>query len=317
MLKITARSILDELEKRDIPTEVLEERYGLIRYRHLDRWHLLRSCASENSSWLGSFVARHKQISHDFLKEEKVHEPSTALYQDDEQALAFMERYGTIVVKPTDGGHGDGVTVGVKKPAALRRALKVARTHGRSGSVILQEQVGGDDVRILIVGGTYTAAALRIPAQVVGDGKHTVRELIDIENQDNGKRGKDYAKRLNFIDVIAAERYLGNKINTLIPDADETVRVTGPANIGAGGTSVNVTDEVPTIIRKRAERIADLLHLPTCGVDFMTTDVSDPESYRYIELNACPSFGLHLFPTIGEPEPVAKKFVDYLLEQPA
>lgn len=315
MLKITTRSIVDELKSRGVPVEILEERYGLVRYRVGDQWRLLRSSITDEASWLGGFIARDKRITHALLEDEDLRQPATVSFENEALALGFMNHHEQIVVKPTDGGHGNGVTVGVRTESALHRAIVVAKQASRGGEVILQEQVSGNDIRVLIIGGSFAAGALRIPAEVTGDGEHTIRQLIDLENNDNVKRGNNYSKRLNFIDHEAAERFLGERIDNGVPAQGEVVRVAGPANIGAGGTSVNVTDKIPAGIIKKAERVAELLKLPTCGVDFMVSDAEDAASYRFIEVNACPSFGLHLFPAVGEPEPVAEAFVNHLLQE--
>lgn len=313
MLKITAKTIVDELRRRNVPVEILEERYGIIRYKNGDNWRLLRSSASDDASWLGSFVARHKQLTHEFLRDEDLGDPATMQYSDEASAVAFLQTHEQVVVKPTDAGHGNGVTTGIRTKEALLNAIASAQRASRSGTVILQEQLRGEDVRVLIIGGTYAAAALRTPATVVGDGKRTLRQLIERENEQNEGRGSNYQKRLNYIDIAAAEIFLGGRIDADTPALGEVVRVTGPANIGMGGTSMNLTSELPEQIIRKSERIAKKLGLPTCGVDFMVEDPADAASYRFIEVNACPSFGLHLFPTIGRPEPVAVKLVDYLL----
>lgn len=314
MLKITAKSIIEELKKRAVPVEVIDERIGLARYQLNGQWYLFRSSNSLRTSSIGYKIANQKYLALKALADVDLHTPATELYTDDSSAKRFLERYGKVVVKPTDSAHGNGVTVNVSDDEALLRAITAAKEFDTKGNVLLQEQVEGTDLRVLTIGGKFAAAALRIPAEVVGDGVSSLRELINLENTSNPNRGENYMKRLNLIDVAAAERYLGKRIDDVKPAKGEAVRVTGPANIGTGGRSIDVTDKISDEIREKVEQISKILGLPSCGVDFMVRDIDDTSNYRFIEVNACPSFGLHLFPSEGEPRPVDKLFVDFILE---
>lgn len=314
MLKITAKSIIEELEKRAVPVEVIDERISLARFQLNGQWHLFRSSTQATTSHIGYRAANQKYLALRLLSDVDLQSPHTEIYTDDDAAKRFLKRHGKIVVKPTDSSHGNGVTVDITDVEMLLKAIKTAKERDSKGAALLQEQVGGTDLRVLIIGGKFAAAALRIPAEVTGDGVSTLRELIHIENTQNPDRGEKYRKRLNVIDVTAAERYLGARIDDTRPLNGEVVRVTGPANIGTGGRSIDVTDTVPAEISKKAEQISKTLGLPTCGVDFMVSDTEDVNSYRYIEVNACPSFGLHLFPSEGKTQPVAKLFVDSIME---
>lgn len=313
MLKITAKSIIEELKKRGVPVEVIDERISLARYQRHGEWHLFRSSTPAMTSNVGYRIANQKHLALKVLSDVDLQSPATETYTDDSAAKQFLSRYGTVVVKPTDSSHGNGVTVDITSDKALLRAIKAAQAIDSKGAALLQEQVEGTDLRVLIIGGRFAAAALRIPAEITGDGVSTLRECIENENTCNPDRGENYRKRLNLIDMTAAERYLGTRIDTEKPVKGEVVRVTGPANIGTGGRSVDVTDTVPAEITQKAEQISKILGLPTCGVDFMVRDPSDVQSYRYIEVNACPSFGLHLFPSEGRARPVAKLYVDFIM----
>lgn len=317
MLKITAYHIRKELEARGIKTEVVAERYGLMRYFHDGEWKLLRSCMTMGASGVGILVAKHKDIAHHIARSVGVRIPVSQLFTTMKSAHSFLREHGTVIVKPTDNGHGNGVTVNISSKRHLEIATKTARRASRSGGVLVQEHVKGEDVRVLVVGNKVAAAAKRVPAEVTGDGKHTPRQLIEIENADPTKRSKGYSSGMSQISIKAAEAYLGEAIDNVVPTAGASVRVNGPANIGAGGTSVDMTMDVPTDIALKAERISVLLGLPTCGVDFIVDDVADPERYHFIEVNACPSFGLHLYPTVGTARPVASLFVDNLLGESA
>lgn len=314
MLKTTARSIFDELQRRSIEVEIIDASTGLIGYRSNGVWHYVSSSTPASSSAVGAKIANSKQATSKVAESIKIKTPLTAVDLDDSAARDFLQLHKQVVVKPTDGAHGNGVTTDIMTVQHLETSIASARLADSKDSYIMQNQVDGDDVRILIINGKFTAAAMRRPAEVHGDGIRTLRSLIQHENKTNTERGLNYTKTLNVIDIVAAEQYLGVLMDTVVPESGEVVRVTGPANIGTGGTAYDVTERIPEAIRSQSEAIASEISLSTLGVDFMAVDIDDPETYAFIEANSCPSFGLHLSPHRGDSQPVDRLFVDYLLE---
>lgn len=236
--------------------------------------------------------------------------PATIAYDTDEGAQAFLRQYKQIVVKPSDGAHGNGVSINVSTTKLLEEALRRARVYSQTGGLILQQQVQGNDYRILVIDGVAIAVSQRTAASVMGDGVHTNRELITIENETNSKRGSNYEKPLNYIDVDAACIFLGEAMQ-LIPGQGEDSTVVGTANIGTGGKATDRTGQIPAAMIAEAERIVREIGAFTCGVDFMYDDTND--EWYLIELNSSPSFGLHHSPSEGEPVDVTHFFVDKLL----
>lgn len=236
--------------------------------------------------------------------------PDTTAYVDSVSAEAFLKRHTTIVVKPADGAHGNGITTNITTIEQLEAAITKALQYSISNNVLLQQQVKGDDYRVLVLDGEVIAAAERVPASVTGDGASTIAALIEHENVTNPDRGIYYEKPLNKIDVTAAMRYLGARLNT-IPEDGEQVVVVGAANIGSGGKAIDRTNTIPAEMAAVATRICKEIGAFICGVDFMY-DVSK-QSWHLIELNSSPSFGLHHSPSVGEGTDVTKLFVDRIL----
>lgn len=230
-LKTTARIILNELQSRGVRTQVINADIGLMRYEWRDRWHALQSSFPETSSLSGRFVSERKPLTNSIARSLGVPVPESCTVEgaDEPAALHLLERYRTVVVKPTDGSHGQGVTVGVTTAAQLLAAIQCAKQSTHKGRVLVQEQVRGDDVRALVIGRKFVAALHRVPAQVTGDGRHTLRELIEADNASNPERGRNYEKNYNFIDLPTAERYLGARIDHETPADAEVVRVAGAA----------------------------------------------------------------------------------------
>jgi len=312
MIKVTSRIVINELERRDVPVEVISESpYTLLRYFHKGSWHLLRSTLPETSSAVGRGVCDQKYVSFKLATANGIPVPETKVYTSYEEARAFMQKHGSIVVKPSDAAHGHGVTVGVATEGALRRAVNFAMASSSNGVVLLQQKVDGSDLRMLVIGGRFVAATRRIPASVTGDGKKTLRELIRYENETNPERGENDEKRLSLISLDASERFLGSRLDSEIPAANEKVTVVGTANIGAGGLAMDYTDNVPAEIIAAAETFAQTVKIIACGVDFIWSE--ETGKFYFIEGNACPGFCLHIEPAVGTSRPVDRHFVDVLL----
>lgn len=314
MLRITAKAVIDEFRARDIPYAIIDEDRSILRYEKNGHSYFIRGTVGEFSSASGVMVANSKIMSDIVARELNLTVPETAVYKSKSKALDFLKNHQPIVVKPASEAHGRGVRVNVETEDELISAVKYSLSLSyNSKDILLQKQVEGADIRVLVVGYEVVAVSQRIPAFVYGDGTHTVEELIAIENSTNPVRGENYSTQLNYIDVGAAREFLGKSI-ARIPEKDEQIQVCGTANIGTGGISKDITDELPSVIKESAVSVARHLGMAVCGVDFIASDISKPDTYYFIEINASPSFGLHLQPFIGKKRDVAARFVDYIME---
>jgi cyanophycin synthetase len=281
----------------------------------------LYSASPPTVSYMAANRSNDKYFTSIYLASKGLPVPETYLVDTQDTAAGvkaattFFESDRRGVVKPLDAGHGDGITVGVSTPEQLKAAL--VRADEFSKKAIIQEYFHSPvDVRVTCINYQFVAALARIPARVQGDGKHTVGELIDIANN-SGERGKGYTSRLTMINRPGAELFLGGAIDDT-PTAHEWVQVIGTANVGTGGETVDVTDQVPDWLKRMAEQAAQSMELPVCGVDFLLAGQPDPDSSLdqlqpvIIELNHCPSLFIHELPIHGSPRPVVAAFLDYL-----
>jgi cyanophycin synthetase len=214
------------------------------------------------------------------------------------------------------------VSINLKTPEEIEVAFDKAREHGRN--VIVEGYLEGYDHRLLVVNGKLVAAAKRMPGHVVGDGKHTIKQLVDKVNEDP-RRGVGHEKVLTRLEFDhQAERLLkklGYDHNT-VPKKDEIVYLRSTANLSTGGTAIDVTDIMHPDNREMAERTIKAIGLDIGGVDFLTKDIS--ESYReagggICEVNAGPGFRMHVAPSEGTPRDVAGPVIDMLFppDQPS
>ena len=261
------------------------------------------------TSATGVVIADNKYAASTVAERANIAVPETILYGDDDAAHLFLRRHGRIVVKPLDGSHGNGISTNVTDEASLAMAIEKARQE--SDVILLQQYVAGKDLRVVVIDGAVAAVAERVPAMITGDGTRTIRDLILYENETNPLRGEFYEKPLNAISMDAAIAYLGQDGLNRVPSQDEQVQVVGTANIGTGGHAEEKTQTTPKAILADAVAYAKATDVFICGVDFLVDEATG--KWFFIEANTSPSFGLHLWPTKGEPIDLVNIFLDAVL----
>jgi cyanophycin synthetase len=311
----TTAFILNEALSRDIPYKRFDSG-SLITLGYGTKQKKIRTAVVDSTSGIGIELAGDKEETKKMLEEAKFPIPKGELIYDEEDLLeAIKNMRFPLVTKPLDGNHGRGVTTNINNVEKAKHGLMIAQKISRA--VILEEFISGDDHRFLVINFKLVAVAKRTPASVKGNGKSTIAELIEEENE-NPERGtgSDHPlARIKIDDVtkkILAERSL--TLNSVLP-ANEILYLKEIANISAGGTSTDVTDLVHPENVFMAEHIAKLFNLNICGIDILTNDVSVPLAKTkgaIIEVNAGPGIRMHTNPTEGIPRNVAKPIIDML-----
>lgn len=308
-------ALYEEACKRDIPVTRMGEGsllflgYGCRRRRV---WATL----TDQTSALASDLACDKYVTKQVLAQCGIPVPDGIVVTTVAEALAARQRIdGPVVVKPLAGNQGKGVTINASKPAEIERAFQLAYDYNHS--VLIEEYVCGHEYRLCVVGGKLIAAAERIPAYVLGDGQHTVQELVDLTNAD-ADRGNGHEKRLTKIKIDAtAVDVLARQQLTLasVPADRQLVRIRENANLSTGGTAVDVTDIVHPDNVKMVERVARLIGLDVAGIDVVAESIAEPIREGYgavIEVNAAPGIRMHHYPSAGKARNVAQRIVESL-----
>lgn len=220
-----------------------------------------------------------------------------------------------VVIKPINGNHGRGITANINSLEEALVAFEAAKEVSRS--VIVEKFIVGEDYRLLVIDHKLVAAAKRTPAQVIGDGKSSIQELVDQVNKDP-KRGYGHEKVLTYINIDSMSlNILKSKnltVDSVLPKG-ELLNLKDTANLSTGGTSEDVTDIVHPYNIFMAERISRIIGLDICGIDIMTTNISEPlpeTGGAILEVNAAPGFRMHLEPAIGLPRNIAAPVIDML-----
>ena len=264
------------------------------------------SGAAPATSYFSGVLADDKLATYHLLQSISIPQPETVVLSRDNyqnEIKALIKKHGSIVIKPSDGAHGNDVFADLTTYEDALAANDYIYSRNSKTTILAQQQLFSDDpeIRIICIGGKFIAAYARIPAHVTGDGVHTVAELIDIENATI--RTEPYRSNLNYIDKKSAEEYFKkHDIKNYIPESGEKVQVVGMCNTGKGGTMVNVTDKIPGTKRQEAEAIAEITHLPVIGIDYFGD--------HCVEVNSTP--GLY-HPVDGQASTICvEKWVEYL-----
>ncbi len=311
----STRSIVDAAAKRGIPFLRLDD-LNLVQLGHGANAQKIQATIASTTRYLGVEIAGDKDKTKVILGFHGVPVPTGDVTAHLDRAQAIASRIGwPVVVKPLDASQGRGIVTNIRNEEALRLAFEDAKQY--RNSVIVEKYLPGRDFRMLVINQKFVAAAERVPAHVTGDGKHTVAELIEVENQDP-RRGQGHEKVLTRIKVDGAtERLLESRGLTVesIPDPGLLIPLKTTANLSTGGTSIDVTDRVHPANIELAERIACLVGLDIAGIDVVAPDLETPIQQNgggIVEVNAAPGFRMHLAPTVGKPRPVGEAVVDML-----
>ncbi|MFL6194144.1 MAG: cyanophycin synthetase [Thermoanaerobaculia bacterium] len=302
-------------EDRDIPWIRLNEG-SLIQLGYGKYQKRIQATLTSETRQIATEIASDKRLTHLILEQLGLPVPRQGIVYDVEEAVEEAERLGyPVVVKPLDGNHGNAVAINLKNAEDVRTAFGKAREL--SARVIVEACQMGQDYRILVIDGRVVAVARRVPGHVVGDGKRTVAELIEIVNSDP-RRGIGHEKVLTRLEVDDQARRLlclaGLTLDSVLPEGQVFyLRSTG--NLSTGGTAIDVTDEIHHDNRLMAERAVMAVGLDVGGVDFISPDIT--RSYKevggaIVEINAAPGFRMHLAPTEGKPRDVAGPVIDML-----
>ena len=308
-------SLVHAAERRGIPWLRLNDQ-SLVQLGHGKYQQRIQATVTGRTPHISVELASDKEETNKILAGLGLPVPQQELVQSETQAVRAARRIGfPVVTKPFNGNHGRGISIRLTTEEEVAHGFVVAREHSRS--VVVESFLEGDDHRLLVVNGGLVAATRRTPGHVVGDGEHTVAQLIEIVNQDP-RRGVGHEKVLTRLELDAqAQRMLERAGLTpeSVPEQGRAVYLRSTANLSTGGTATDVTDVIHPDNREMAERAVRAIGLDVGGVDFLSKNIG--ESYRTIgggicEVNAAPGFRMHVAPSEGTARDVAGPVIEML-----
>ena len=308
-------AIVEEAVRRGIPVRRLNSR-SLVQLGLGKNLRRIQATMSDFTSAIGVEIAQNKDDTTRVLENIGLPVPRGAVATSAEEAAELAEEIGfPVLLKPLDASQGRGISARLDDADAVRAAWDDAAAYSRH--VVVERHAEGRDHRVLVVNGTVVAAAERVAAHVLGDDVHSIRQLIDLANQDP-RRGVGHTKVLTRIACDErSEEFLARSGRTLdsVPAKDELVFLRGTANLSTGGTSIDRTDEMHPDNVTACEMAAGVVGLDIAGIDIITPDISVPfreNGAVIIEVNAAPGVRMHTHPATGKPRNVGAPVIDML-----
>lgn len=300
-----ARIIVDEAQRRGIAVEIIDAEGGFFRLTYGGRSVACRESLTTLTTAIAMSICDDKRVTRRIVDAAGVRVPEQITVDEEDLARAFLGRYGSVVVKPARGEQGKGIAVGLTNWDDTKAAIDYAKTL--CNEVILEEFVQGVDLRLVVINYRVVAAAIRKPATIIGNGKSTVRELI--ERQTKRRRAATGGESAIPMDAetercLAAAGYNYDDV----PETDASIAVRKTANLHTGGTIHDVTGILHRTLIDAAVNAAKAIEIPVTGIDFIVKTPTEPD-YWFIEANERPGLANH------EPQPTAARFIDLLFPQ--
>ena len=301
---------------RGIPHQRLNDG-NLVQLGHGKRQRRIWTAETALTSAIAENIARDKDLTKTLLKSCGVPVPEGQIVDSAAAAWEAAQDIGLpVVVKPTDGNHGRGVSLDLKTQADVQAAWELADHHG--SEVLVERSVPGHEHRLLVVGGKVVAAARGESAWITGNGRDTVLTLIDQQLNTDPRRGTTEDHPLNHIlvaedDVVQRDLERQGLSPESVPEAGRRVLIQRNGNV-----AIDCTDEVHPEVAHAVALAARVVGLDIAGIDVVAQDISQPlgpQGGAVVEVNAGPGLLMHLKPAQGLPRPVGRAIVDHLFPE--
>jgi GNAT-family acetyltransferase (TIGR03103 family) len=301
-LNIYARIIVDEARRRGIRVEILDAESGYFRLTFGGRSITCRESLSQLTTAVAMSRCQDKRITRRILRNAGLNTPEQREADGSDGDFAFLHEHGAVVVKPADGEQGQGISVDIRDADSLRAAIDNARHH--DSTVLIERYCPGEDLRIVIIGYKVVAGALRKPPAITGDGRRSIRELIEkLSRRREAATGGESRIPMDA-ETERVVRLAGHAMTDVLP-AGTQLAVRKTANLHTGGTLHDVTHVLHPQLCAAAVEAAKALEVPVTGLDFLVAAPTRPD-YVIVEANERPGLANH------EPQPTAERFLDFL-----
>ncbi len=284
-------AIIAEAERRDIPWIRLFSDRDIIQLGQGRKQQRFLRSITKNTSYIAGQIAGSKSLASRFFRSHGIPAPVNLAASDEEKAVAAAHRIGfPVVVKPNGTEYGTAVSVQLSDEVSVRRAYRLAK---RYGPVVVERQIPGINHRFLVVNGKTLSVVRQKPAQVLGDGRQSIAQLIERENRGRTDTLTHQFKKIKIdeqaLQVLSGQGYGLDDV----PPAGAEVFLRLHSNLSVGGSNENVTHLVHPENRAMVERAVRLIGLDIAGVDLVTTDVTRPyheTGAEVCEINSMPAW---------------------------
>ncbi|WP_310828689.1 bifunctional glutamate--cysteine ligase GshA/glutathione synthetase GshB [Paenibacillus pedocola] len=319
-LELSTQLLLKAAVKRGIRFELIDRDDNFVILTKGDHQEYVKQATKTSlDSYSTVLIMENKIVTKEVLKQHGIRVPAGKAYRSPQEAILDYElhRERKIVVKPKSTNFGLGITIFTHSftEEDYRQAIEMAFAHDQT--ILLEEFIAGKEYRFLVMGDEVAGILHRVPANITGDGIHTIEQLIALKNKDP-LRGIGYRTPLERIQLGEAEKlFLKNQFlnPSDIPGSGEVIYLRENSNISTGGDSIDYTDDIPESYKQMAIRAAKAAGATFCGVDMMIGDINEEASndnYSIIEINFNPAIHIHCYPYQGMNRRADDKILDLL-----
>jgi len=308
-MELSTQAVIEDAIKNGIKVDVIDENDQFIRLENKDHIEYVKNGnMTSKDSYISPLIMENKVVTKKVLAEKAFRVPKGYEVSSLDEAIQKFNyiKNKPIVIKPKSTNFGLGITIFKNGTSSLEnysKAVEFALKEDKD--ILIEEFIEGTEYRFFVIEGKTEAVLLRVPANVVGDGKHTIRELVEIKNS-NPLRGDAKKTPLKKIELGEIEKLQlaeqGLNFDSILSE-NEVAYLRENSNISTGGDSVDKTDAVHESYKKLAVEITDAMMAKVCGVDLIIPDITEEingENYGVIEANFNPMMMMHIYPHSGK-----------------
>lgn len=324
-MEMSTQLLVFDAIQRGIEVDVLDESDQFLKLTHKGHVEYVKNGnMTSKDAYISHWIMENKTVTKKILKDHGFIVPAGEEYQSLDEAIAhfYMYQNKPIVVKPKSTNYGLGISIFKKAPKLddFKEALEIAFKEDEA--VLVEEYIKGTEYRFFILNGEVQAVLLRTPANVIGDGAHTVSELIDKKNQDP-YRGTNHRAPLEKIQKSSIEKLMLKEQELTfesVPEKDQIVYLRENSNISTGGDSIDFTDKMHESYKNIASKMAEPIGVKVTGIDLIIPNYSKPSTdddpgYTVIEANFNPAMHMHAYVYEGKGQRLTQGILDMLFPE--
>ena len=316
-MEFSTQILIKEAWKQKIDVEVLDRKENFLKLtkgRHIE--YVKQATKTSRDSYITYLIMENKNVTNQILRSAGLQIPKDEVFTSAEAAIGAYKQFEKIksVIKPTTTNHG--IAVSFADPGDKKSYVKAVNEAFKFGTTILVEEfIEGEEYRLLVINGKTCSIVKRIPANVTGDGIHTISELISAKNADPKFHKYFNGYRIKEGPTEAAYLSFQGMTFQCIPKKGVRVFLRANSNVGTGGDPIECLDQVHNSYKLLAEKAAHIAKAKICGVDMLIKNPKEKASkdnYGIIEINFNPAIQMHHYPVEGKGVNVAKLVLDLL-----
>lgn len=323
-MELSTQALMFDAMQLGIKIEILDRQEQFLKLRYDEHIEYVKNGnMTSKDSYISSLIMENKTVTKKILQQHGFRVPKGAEFSSIDQALSAYEVFASqpIVVKPKTTNYGLGISIFKEGTNYEDYKKAVTLAFKEDSSILIEEFLHGTEYRFFVIDNQVQAVLLRVPANVIGDGEHTIEELVQEKNRDP-LRGRHHRTPLELIELGEIENLMlksqGYQRDS-IPKKDEIIYLRENSNISTGGDSIDVTSQIPEDYKKIAADAAEALGVKICGIDMIIENLDTPavqkNAYGIIEANFNPSMYMHIFPYKGESQRLTRHIIHYLFPE--